>query len=131
MSKMSRRFQRSVAALMIVLNFSGARVVIAGNACEKTRVFFAPSRSFRAVTKKVMRKECRKPGQRTLGQRKNRFQSHELQSLRTDNRLSPVDSFTPQSVALEFKSVKASPLYAWKLASDISPVQPPHLHSKK
>lgn len=128
---MSRRFQRSVAALMIVLNFSGARVIVSANACEQTKVFFGPSRSFRAIAKKVTRKEWRKPGQRTLGQKKGRFQSHELNSLRTDTRISPVEGFVPQSVSLEFKSVKASPLYAWKLASDISPVQPPHLHSKK
>ncbi|MBI5211199.1 MAG: hypothetical protein HY927_14600 [Elusimicrobia bacterium] len=127
---MMRRYRKGIAVALLLLNFSGARVVTVSAACERSRSYFGPARGFKAIVKKALHQQRRDRAQRSLGASKRRS-SRDIEATTRSNAPAPVvvqrDAETAVSPALS----PINPLYSWKLPQDRSPVQPPHLSSKK
>ncbi|MBI3551162.1 MAG: hypothetical protein HY077_01485 [Elusimicrobia bacterium] len=134
MNKIMRAHQRLVAIVLLALHVGGARAIAVTDACERSRVFYGPSMSFRAVTKTVSvwasGKKWERRAPRSLGARGSRFTTLDLEWVRTPVRTAPIVLLSATDTMLDIKSPMTGARTGWKLPTDTSPVQPSHLHSK-
>ncbi|MFA6318049.1 MAG: hypothetical protein WC943_11570 [Elusimicrobiota bacterium] len=126
-----RRLQKLIVIVVLVMNTGGVRFVARAEAGQPGRFVAAPSRGIRAVAKVVTKKAKHHRGEKSWKTTSRRHTSKDLDSLRCDAKVAPVAA----QVVTHVPAPKPVPLTSlrerWKLASDLSPVQPPHLSSKK
>jgi hypothetical protein len=124
------RYKKAIAVALLLLDFTGARVVAVSDACEHNRVFFGPALSFRAIAKTVTHQDWQQPSPRSFGERANHFSGQDMDVVRRESRVASVVILPSINIALGTERSRNRPLYVWKLPSDLHPVQPRHLHSK-
>ena len=127
---MVSRYQKVIAVALLVLNVSGARVIAVSDACERSRVFFSPTLSFKAIARLVTRQDWRQPAPHSLGARTDRYSARDLESVQRNSVTVPVAILPPVSITLGAERSRNRPSYAWRLPRDNVPAPPSQLQSK-
>ena len=120
-ARMLRRARKAMAVLVLLLDFTGARMVTVSEACEPSRVYFTPNLGFKAITKLVTKQAWKAPPPRSFGAQTRRYSAVDVQLLQSDDRpvIAPVLSHI--NVAPAIASSNGALVYAWRLPRDRSP----------
>jgi hypothetical protein len=126
-----RRYRKALAFILLITNLSGARVVSVASPCERPHNYFAPTSSFKAIAKIATKQSWRKSTTRSLGASTGRRSSQDMARLRS-GKLFACAAVMPQAIcSIPTTDYHNQLLRHDKLPIDLSPVQPPQLHSKK
>ena len=115
---------------LFVLNVAGGRVINVSQACGPSHTYFAASKGFKAVVQQALGQQNSRNSRQSLDNR-GRRSSQDLDFLQSHNQVLPALIRLPVLFTLVPRYHRSLTLYAWKLPTDESPVQPPQLHSKK
>lgn len=130
MNLVPQRWKKAISLTLLAFNMSGTRVFAVADAGAKSRVFFGPSLSAKALIKAATNQRWGKKDGCSLGIHKSHKSSQNIEGVRNGQLVCP--GVVKTVARLPVLSERArSRLFSWKLPSDMSPVQPPHLHSKK
>lgn len=128
-----RRFQKTIAIALLLMNFSGVRVVTASNSCGDNHSHFEPSRGLKSLLRTAARKEPRvrrpPPGRHSL-QNSSRA-SYEVKGVASAIKAAAKFVLPALRVSLHTDTARVRQHYLWKLPQDLHPVKPPQLLSKK
>jgi hypothetical protein len=124
---MMLRCRKIFVLFLLLLNTSGARIVSVTDVCERSRVFFSPARSLRAIVKLVRGQERTRRPPRSFGAQRNRYASLDVERLCRDDRPAMVSILPPVSIALHAESSRLRPVHARHAPRDRSPTGPPLL----
>ena len=126
-ARMLRRARKAMALLVLLLDFTGARMVTVSEACEPSRVYFTPTLGFKAIAKLVTKQAWKAPPPRSFGAQTQRYSGVDLQLLQSDDRpvLAPV--LSPINIAPALERSHGALVYAWRLPRDRSPGMFPRL----
>ena len=128
---MRYQVRKVIAVSLLALNVSGARVVAVSDACEHNRTFFGPTLSFKALARTVTHQQWRQPAPHSLGERGVRYSSRDIEVVQRQSQILPIAILPPINITLGTERSKNRLAYAWKSPGELSPVQPPQLHSRK
>ncbi|MDD5627613.1 MAG: hypothetical protein PHU21_01005 [Elusimicrobia bacterium] len=129
---MIQRHRKLIAAALVGLNLCGARAVVFSQPCGSNGVFFTPSQSFRSMVKTALQQDRRHASERSLGSRTHRLSSHDFKFLAVRRVAAPAAALVPAIQPVAVATPLPDQSFLWQgLPADLSPVQPPHLHSKK
>ena len=130
-AKWMRCLRKSIAAGLLILNIIGVRVNHVCVACEGSRTYFGPTNYFKAMVKAATKQQKRDADSRSLRDSRKDSASQNLKFLKPAAGVRDVVAPLPSRIKFSAKRLLIAPLLARKLPTDLSPTQPPHLHSKK
>ena len=128
---MVSRYQKGIAVALLILNLSGARVIAVSDACERSRAFFSPALSFKAIAKAVTRQQWKQSSPHSLGARAGRYSSRDLEFVQRNGVADPIAILPPVIIALGSEHFRNRPPSSWRLPLDNVPAPPSQLQSKK
>ncbi len=115
--------------MLFASQLGGARVHAVTQG-DSTRTYFDSGITVKLLVKRMTGQRLgRKATSPCLGESRARHTASDLASVKTSKSVSPVAVSDPAPVTVEPLARRAEPELA-KLPSDLSPVQPTHLHSK-
>ena len=124
---MLRRGRKVVAVLVLLLDFTGARMVTVSESCEPSRVFFGPTLGFKAIAKLVTKQTWKTPMPRSFGARANRVSAVDVQLLRGEDRPVVAPALSPTNVAPAIERSPGPIVYMWRAPRDRGPGTFPQL----
>ncbi|MCX5788886.1 MAG: hypothetical protein NTX64_10340 [Elusimicrobia bacterium] len=116
-----RRGRKVVAVLVLLLDFTGARMVTVSEACEPSRVFFGPTLGFKAIAKLVTKQTWKTPAPRSFGARANRVSAVDVQLLRGEDRPVVAPVLSSINVAPAIERSHGTLICLWRAPRDRSP----------
>jgi len=128
-----RRFQKTIAIALLLMNFSGVRVVTASNSCGTNRSHFEPARGLKTMLRSATRQQqrVRRPPRGRTSLQNSSHASYEVKGVSGAVKASAKFILPVLRVSLHTDTARVRQLYLWKLPQDLHPVQPPQLLSKK
>ncbi|MBI5883680.1 MAG: hypothetical protein HZB91_11325 [Elusimicrobia bacterium] len=126
-----RRLKKFIVIVLMLANASGVRLVTRCEAGQSQGFSVSPSKAIKAFARVLTKRERHPTDRRALGFHKVRQSGRDLDGIRSDNRVTPVVVHPPMVAVLQSVRVEFQPDLARRLPTDLSPVQPPHLSSKK
>ncbi|MBI5622725.1 MAG: hypothetical protein HY924_02995 [Elusimicrobia bacterium] len=127
----SRRLQQSLAIVLLVMNTSGFRFVAKAEGGTPGHYVVSPARSLKTIARVLTKRKSKRSDAKSWRTTARKRSVKDLDALRSGSKVAPVEADIVVRLPAPPLPAKVQPELARRLPSDVVPVQPPHLSSKK
>lgn len=126
---MTRHLRKPLALTLLLVQVTGARVVNVIDPLAGSRTFFTADLGAKGYLAAATRRDWSKKGGPSLAG--IRYSASDMDKMGKGGRVYPTPVLPLAGAVIAPLTARPGPLQTRRLPFDISPVQPPHLHTKK